>query len=201
MRGHPRRLRPRLSVGVNEALVHNDCGLLLSRTHGARPPQWCVSELATVIGVLRPHPMSPPAPAGGPEDALSEPRTQRREKRFLTASQKFEIWLQLVWQEATVAEVAATHRVDRTTINRIKQVAKDGALLALAASKPGVKAGRRENGRLGLSGRVPRRVDAATKAGLLDLINDAVDGGWTIRRASRTLDIDEVRVVAGISPC
>jgi transposase InsO family protein len=36
-------------------------------------------------------------------------------------------------------------------------------------------------------------VDAATKAGLLDLIDDAVDGGWTIRRACRTLELGEVR--------
>jgi putative transposase len=36
---------------------------------------------------------------------------------------------------------------------------------------------------LGLSGRVPRRVGAATKAGLLDLIDQAVDAGWTTRRA------------------
>jgi putative transposase len=46
---------------------------------------------------------------------------------------------------------------------------------------------------LGLSGRVPRRVDAATKAGLLDLIDEAVDAGWTIRRACGVLELGEVR--------
>lgn len=46
---------------------------------------------------------------------------------------------------------------------------------------------------MGLSGRVPRRVDAATKAGLLDLIDEAVDAGWTTRRACRVLDLGEVR--------
>ena len=46
---------------------------------------------------------------------------------------------------------------------------------------------------MGLSGRVPRRVDAATKAGLLDLIDDALDAGWTIRRACRALEVGEVR--------
>ena len=71
-------------------------------------------------------------------------RRKRRAKRFLTASQKYEIWLQLVRGEATVAEVAAAQQVDRTTINRIKQVAKDGALSALAASKPGVKGRERD---------------------------------------------------------
>jgi putative transposase len=47
--------------------------------------------------------------------------------------------------------------------------------------------------RLGLSGRVPGRVDAATKAGLLDLIDDAVEAGWTVRRACLVLELGEVR--------
>lgn len=46
---------------------------------------------------------------------------------------------------------------------------------------------------MGLSGRVPHRVDAATKAGLLDLIDEAVDAGWTIRRACGALELGEVR--------
>ena len=46
---------------------------------------------------------------------------------------------------------------------------------------------------MGLSGRVPRRVDAATKAGLLDLVDDAVDAGWSLRRACRVLELGEVR--------
>ena len=69
---------------------------------------------------------------------------KRRAKRFLSPSQKYEIWLQLVRQEATVAEVASTQQVDRSTIMRIKQVAKDGALAALAASKPGAGSRQRD---------------------------------------------------------
>ena len=46
---------------------------------------------------------------------------------------------------------------------------------------------------MGLSGQAPHRVDAATKAGLLDLLDDAVEQGWTLRRASRTLELGEVR--------
>ncbi len=46
---------------------------------------------------------------------------------------------------------------------------------------------------MGLSGRVPHRVDAATKAGLLDLIDEALDAGWKIRRACRVLELGEVR--------
>jgi transposase len=68
----------------------------------------------------------------------------RRSKRFLGPSQKYEIWLQLIRQEVTVAEAAAAAQVDRSTIMRIKQVAKEGALAALAASKPGT-AGRQRD--------------------------------------------------------
>lgn len=46
---------------------------------------------------------------------------------------------------------------------------------------------------MGLSGRVPRRVDAATKVALLDLLDGAVEQGWTLRRASQTLELGEVR--------
>ncbi len=46
---------------------------------------------------------------------------------------------------------------------------------------------------MGLSGRVPRRVDAATKAGLLDLLDEALAAGWTLRRAALVLDLGEVR--------
>jgi transposase len=69
---------------------------------------------------------------------------RRRSKRFLTPSQKYEIWLQLVRQEVTIAEAATTAQVDRSTIMRIRTVAKEGALAALAASKPGVGAKERD---------------------------------------------------------
>jgi hypothetical protein len=71
-------------------------------------------------------------------------RAGRRWKRFLSPSQKYEIWLQLVRQEVTIAEAAAAQHVDRSTIMRIRTVAKEGALAALAASKPGVQARERD---------------------------------------------------------
>jgi hypothetical protein len=148
-------------------------------------------------------------------------RAGRRSKRLLSPSQKYEIWLQLIRQEVTIAEAAAQH-VDRSTIMRIRMVAKEGALAALAASKPGLQArgtrlrvgagqGRggpavrgvegdgcqahagRGKRRLGLGGRVPRRVDAATKAGLLDLLDEALDAGWTLRRTCHVLELPERR--------
>jgi putative transposase len=46
---------------------------------------------------------------------------------------------------------------------------------------------------LGLSGRVPSRVDEVTKAALLDLIADATDAGWSLRGACRELELGEGR--------
>ena len=71
-------------------------------------------------------------------------RRGRRSKRFLSPSQKYEIWLQLVRQEVTIAEAAEQQQVDRSTIIRIRTVAKEGALAALAASRPGVQAKQRD---------------------------------------------------------
>jgi transposase len=71
-------------------------------------------------------------------------RAGRRSKRLLSPSQKYEIWLQLVRQEVSIAEAAAEHHVDRSTVMRIRTVAKEGALAALAASRPGVQARERD---------------------------------------------------------
>ena len=46
---------------------------------------------------------------------------------------------------------------------------------------------------MGLSGPVPRRVDAATKAGLLVLIDRATRAGWRHRRACEYLELSEGR--------
>ena len=40
-------------------------------------------------------------------------------------------------------------------------------------------------------------MDAATKAGLLDLPEDAVDAGWRVRRACHELELGEVRAHPG----
>ena len=64
-------------------------------------------------------------------------RAGRRAKRFLTPLQKYEIFLQLVRQEVTMAEAAERWQVDRGVIMRIRTVAKEGALEALANNRPG----------------------------------------------------------------
>ena len=71
-------------------------------------------------------------------------RLGRRAKRFLTPLQKYEIWLQLLRGETTIAEAADRYGVDRSTIMRLRTVAKDRALAALSESKPGVQPARRD---------------------------------------------------------
>jgi transposase len=66
-------------------------------------------------------------------------RAGRRSKRFLTPIQKYEIFLQLVRQEVTMAEAADQAGVDRGVVMRIRAVAKEGALEALSHSRPGAK--------------------------------------------------------------
>ena len=78
------------------------------------------------------------------ESGRGTDRAGGRSKRMLTPSQKYEIWLQLVRQEVTIAEAAVAHQVDRSTVMRIRTVAKEGALAALAASKPGVQGRERD---------------------------------------------------------
>ena len=74
---------------------------------------------------------------------MTEPGPQnggRRRKRFLSPSQKYEIWLGLLRGESTISEAADRAGVDRSTVMKLRLVAKQGALDALAASRPGVKA-------------------------------------------------------------
>ena len=102
---------------------------------------------------------------------------KRRAKRFLSPSQKYEIWLQLVRQEVTIAEAATAQQVDRSTIMRIRQVAKEGALAALSASKPGV-AGRQRDYELEAAKAEVARLSEACKELAVKLTLVEGKGGW-----------------------
>jgi len=45
-----------------------------------------------------------------------------------------------------------------------------------------------------LIGGVPRRVDAATKATIIDLVDQAVEEGWSARRATKLVGVGELRL-------
>src|SRR5438034_6550600 len=109
---------------------------------------WSASDFAIENRVwIRQHPLGLLTRGGGSDRdrarAWQRPAGPAR-KRFLTPLQKYEIWLQLVRGETTVGEAADRYGVDRSTIMRLRTVAKDGALAALSESKPGVQAARRD---------------------------------------------------------
>ena len=61
----------------------------------------------------------------------------RKPKRFLTAEQKYDLWVRMLTGQVTQSAAAAESGVDRTSIARLRKVARDGAIAALQASRPG----------------------------------------------------------------
>ena len=74
-----------------------------------------------------------------PEEALMSTQPGKKGKRFLAPQEKYEIWMQLVRGETTVGAAADGARVDRSTSAKLRVVARDGALDALARSRPGAR--------------------------------------------------------------
>jgi len=73
-----------------------------------------------------------------PQDAS---RRNGRRRRALSAQEKYQIWQQLLTGELSQRQAAEQWNVDPTTIMRIRRVGREGALAALAQSRPGVRAG------------------------------------------------------------
>ena len=72
---------------------------------------------------------------------MSEPQdvTGRSGRRRppLSAEEKYQIWQQLLTGELSQRQAAARWNVDPTTVMRIRRVGREGALTALAQSRPG----------------------------------------------------------------
>lgn len=90
----------------------------------------------------------------------------RRRKRFLTPQEKYEVWLQLVRGEVTIAEAAERTGVDRSTIMKLRTVAKQGALDALSASRPGVRPGKPDPELQAARAEIARLSEALTEMGV-----------------------------------
>jgi transposase len=60
-----------------------------------------------------------------------------RKRRQLTPEEKWEIFLEVTSQELSQADTARKWNVDVSTVVRLRQLAKDAAVAAFAASKPG----------------------------------------------------------------
>jgi transposase-like protein len=67
----------------------------------------------------------------------STPAPGRRPRKRLAPSEKYEIFVQVLTQQATQREAADKFGVDRSTVVHVCRVAKQGALDALSASVPG----------------------------------------------------------------
>ena len=65
------------------------------------------------------------------------PRQVRKPRKRLAPSEKYEVFVQVLTQQATQREAAEKHGVDRSTVVHICRTARQGALDALAASVPG----------------------------------------------------------------
>jgi transposase len=64
-------------------------------------------------------------------------KSRSRRSRPLSAEEKYQIWQQLLTRELSQRQAAERYDVDPTTIMRIRRVGREGALQALAQSKPG----------------------------------------------------------------
>lgn len=62
---------------------------------------------------------------------------RRRKRRLLSPEQKWEIFLEVTSQELTQADAARKWHVDTSVVIKLRRDAKDAALAAFAASKPG----------------------------------------------------------------
>lgn len=111
------------------------------------------------------------------QDEIDRPVGGRRGKRFLSPSQKYEIWLALVRGEVTTREAADRAGVDRSTIMKLRQVARQGALDALAASRPGVKAGGKDPELAAAEAEIARLSEALKEMGVRLMLHEG-KGRW-----------------------
>jgi transposase len=70
------------------------------------------------------------------EDVMME-NGKPRKRRQLSPEEKWEVFLEVCSQQLSQADAARKWNVDVSTVIRIRQLAKDAALAAFAASKPG----------------------------------------------------------------
>ena len=116
----------------------------------------------------------------GRKNAGASPATpKRRLKKLLAPSVKYEICLQLVRGETTINAAAEAAGVGRSTIMKLRQVAKEGALAALSASKPGVGKSSRDVELEAANAEVARLSEAVKELAVrLTLLEGKGGSGW-----------------------
>jgi transposase len=109
------------------------------------------------------------------QDEIDRAAGGRRRKRFLSPSQKYEIWVALMRGEMTTREAADRVGVDRSTIMKLRAVARQGALDALAASRPGVKVAGRDRELVAAEAEIARLSEALKEMGVRLMLHEGKD--------------------------
>ena len=65
------------------------------------------------------------------------PNGPRRQRRQLSPEEKWQVFLEVTSQQLSQADAARKWGVDVSTVIKLRRLAKDGALAAFAASRPG----------------------------------------------------------------
>jgi transposase-like protein len=114
---------------------------------------------------------------------MSEPQDVRRSarrKRSLSGEEKYQIWQQLLTGELTQRQAAEQWNVDPTTIMRIRRVGREGALSALAQSRPGRRDGSGEDARVAALRAEVARLEETVKEQAIELValRGKTRSGW-----------------------
>jgi len=97
-------------------------------------------------------------------------KSRSRRSRPLSAEEKLQIWQQLLTGELTQRQAAQRWNVDPTTIMRIRRVGREGALGALAQSRPGRRDSGAEDAELAAAREEIKRLEETVKEQAIELV-------------------------------
>ncbi len=113
----------------------------------------------------------------GPQDGKPG---RRRRGRSLSTQEKYQLWQQLLTGELTQRAAAERWNVDPTTIMRIRRVGREGALAALAQSRPGRQSASVEDVELRAARAEIARLEECVKEQAIELValRGKAGSGW-----------------------
>ncbi|MGH2843826.1 MAG: hypothetical protein ACRDKL_09605 [Solirubrobacteraceae bacterium] len=101
---------------------------------------------------------------------LQDAKPRRRPKRVLSVQEKHQVYLQLLTGELSQRRASERWGVDPTTIMRIRKVGREGALSALAQSRPGRRDGDQRDVELVAARAEIARVEETVKEQAIELV-------------------------------
>ena len=98
----------------------------------------------------------------------------------MSAQEKYQLWQQLLTGEVTQRGAAERWGVDPTTVMRIRRVGREGALGALAQSRPGRQNASAEDGELRAARAEIARLEECVKEQAIELValRGKAGSGW-----------------------